>query len=585
MGKIKELLAKQKIEVKEIFIKYIATIIAVFLFCLVAIYEVDKAGNGGVVEQLMIFFAIFACGSFFIETIFRNNGIIMYVADTMISLLLTVLVYNLEDWVSSDVLETFLKYFALYFIIILGTSFYVIIKKSGMSFQGYINTVGLNYAKWGAIFAVLNVGILIIFEIFNSLIVKIDIYEFWARFELLLLGILYFPYALICITPKNEEKPKFIRAMIRFLLVPLLIVAMLIIYIYIFKILFIGSVPSNEVFGICAGVFSIGFVISTLAYAYMDEEVINDAGKQSIYDKIILYIKYGFIPTVLLEIYAIGIRVADYGMTGDRYIGVVFIIAQIIYIAWEPINKLLSKIGKTNKKEEIETDRDSNFNNKTGIGKGYEKLIFVAIIIYIFAVIVPFTNIEYTCYVSQKNRMEKALDENDYVTAYSALRIIKYNRYGKKYLDENYSTEEIKKIKENYVEDNKGNNYYSVGVYISPNYQVSEIDIADYSRMYTFSVNKNVSFTMDNANMLLVPQNISDVKNEDKLEIRDLRDIINDALSDYGYGEEKTDYDAHKAREYVFDNKKIIIRHISFRYNEDEKTVENFSMDGFLLIK
>ena len=103
--------------------------------------------------------------------------------------------------------------------------------------------------------------------------------------------------------------------------------------------------------------------------------------------------------------------------------------------------------------------------------------------------------------------------------------------------------------------------------------------------MYTFSVNKNVSFTMDNANMLLEPQNISDVKNEDKLEIRDLRDIINDALSDYGYGEEKTDYDAHKAREYVFDNKKIIIRHISFRYNEDEKTVENFSMDGFLLIK
>ena len=98
MVKIKELFAKQKFEVKEIFIKYIATIIAVFLFCLVAIYEVDKAGNGGVVEQLMIFFAIFACGSFFIETIFKNNRIIMYVADTMISLLLTVLVYNLEEY-------------------------------------------------------------------------------------------------------------------------------------------------------------------------------------------------------------------------------------------------------------------------------------------------------------------------------------------------------------------------------------------------------------------------------------------------------------------------------------------------------
>ncbi|MBQ7706293.1 MAG: DUF4153 domain-containing protein [Lachnospiraceae bacterium] len=612
MGKIKELLAEQKNVVKEIFFRYIATIIAVFLFCLVAIYEVDNTGSGEVAEHLMTFFAIFACGSFFIETVFKKNKVITYVIDALISLLFTALAFNLYDWAGQDVFDTFVKYFILYIIILLGMSFYTIIKKSGMSFQGYVNTVGLNLGKWCAIFAILNLGILIIFEIYNSLIVKIDVYDFWAKFELLLTGILYFPYALICITPDKEEKPKFFKVLLKFLLVPLLLIAMIIIYMYIFKILFIGSVPSNEVFEICAGVFVLGFVISTLAYAYLDNATVkakngiagaeesNEAGKKGIYEKIILYLKYGFIPMVLLEIYSLGIRISDYGVTEDRYIGVVFIIAQIIYIAWEPINKLISGIGRVDIKEadtkaissdtfdnnEISTEKKKD--EKTGFGKGYEKLIFVAIIIYIFTVIVPFTNIEFCCYASQKSRMEKALLNNDYATAHSALNSIRYNRYGKKYLDENYTEEELEEIHSKYYEIHKNNGeyYYSGGVYISPYYNSPEIDIAGYSKMYTFSNTISYSFEMDDADLILKSQS-SDTDNADRLEINDVSDIVSDALKDYGYNSQDSsrNYEAVPIREYVFGDKKLIINNLSFYYFEDGKTISGFHIAGYVLIK
>ncbi len=611
MGKIKELLAEQKNVVKEIFFRYIATIIAVFLFCLVAIYEVDNTGSGEVAEHMMTFFAIFACGSFFIETVFTKNRLVMYVVDAFISLILAILLFNLEDWFSHDSAETFIKYFVLYIIILIGVSFYVIIKKSGMSFQGYVNTVGLRFIQWGTIFAVLNVGILIILEIYNSLIVKIEVWDFMARFELLFLGLLYFPYALICLTPEKEEKPKFFKALLKFILVPILIIAMAIIYIYIFKILFTGRVPSNEVFGICAGVFILGFGISTLAYAYIEDNLdknVNynkkdakkETGTSGIYDKIILYLKYGFIPTILLEIYSVGVRIGDYGVTEDRYLGVVFIIAQIIYIAWEPINMLISGIGKADIKKAdtkaISSDTNDNSEilkrkkkeEKTGFGKGYEKLIFVAIIIYIFTVIVPFTNIEFCCYASQKSRMEKALLNNDYATAHSALNSIRYNRYGKKYLDENYTEEELEEIHSKYYEIHKNNGeyYYSGGVYISPHYESAEIDIAGYSKMYSISNTISYSFEMDDANLILEP-NYDETDSEYRLEINDVSDIVNDALKDYNYhiDDSNRNYEDVPIREYVFGDKKLVINNLSFYYFEDEKTISSFHIAGYVLIK
>lgn len=107
MGKIKSLFEEQKADIKDVFLKYISTIIAVFLLCIVVIAEIDSSSNSwDIYEQVMGFFLIYACGSFFIETLFNNNKIIMYVVNAFVSLILTIIGFNLDEWISEAALET-----------------------------------------------------------------------------------------------------------------------------------------------------------------------------------------------------------------------------------------------------------------------------------------------------------------------------------------------------------------------------------------------------------------------------------------------------------------------------------------------
>lgn len=621
MGKIKSLFEEQKADIKEIFLKYISTIIAVFLLCIVVIIEMDVSSNSwDTYEQIMAFFMIYACGSFFIETIFNNNKIIMYVVNAFVSFILTILGFNLDVWVSEAALETYTKFFFLYIMLLLGISIYAIIKNSGLSFQRYTNTVVLNFLKWGFIFIIFNIGIVIILGIFNSLIARIDVFDIMTKFELLLAGILYFPYALICVLAKKEERSKFYKVVIKYILMVMLLIAMALIYIYILKMVFTASVPKNEVFGICAGVFCLGFVISTMAYAYIDEdgenanadsenEGIENRGNLGIYDNIIKYLKYGFIPMVLLEIYAVGVRISAYGVTEDRYIGVVFIIAQIIYLLWEPIDRLLSGFKKKESSLAVqndtvygqapvwENDRSVVYgqapvkvrDKSAGYGKGYEKLIFVAILIYIFTIIVPFTSIEYICFVSQKKRMEDAIEKNDYVAAISAYNQINYNKYGKKYLDKSYSKEDIENLHANYNEA-KGyndNDYYYYQTYINPNYEQSDFEIEGYSRMYTFDSYIYDKVDYKSKTLRIEPDT---QKANSEFEVNNLSEIVENALTDYGYydnNDSRNNYDYSKkpAREYIYGDKKLIITSISFYYYEDGKTINNLSLRGYVLLK
>lgn len=579
MGKLKNLLEEQKNELKDIFVKYIVTIISVFVLCiLVIIWDEVSVDFDDIFEQFITFMGIFICGTFFIETVIKKNKVVMYFIDAFVSFVWTILGYNLYDWIGERASDNFYKFFVLYIMLILGISFYRIIRRSGLSFQKYITKVIINFVKWGLIFLVIDIGIAVILGIFDSLIFDIDYFDVFFNLQLLMAGLIYFPYALICIMAEEEEKTKFFKVVAKFIAMPILLIAMAIIYLYILKIIFTRNVPKNEVFYICAGVFSLGFVVNTMAYAYIDgvDSSVSDENTLSVYDKIIKYLKYGFIPMVLLEMYSIGVRIAQYGVTDSRYMAVVFIIAQIIYLAWEPINKLISGVGR-GKKDAV----------YVGYGKGYEKFIFVAIVIYVIVVMLPVVNIDFVCYNSQKHRMEKALDRNDYATALSSYSELKFNIYGKKYIDKNYSKEDIEKLHADYYNDNDYNSSYNYyGTYISPSYSSSNINIAGYSRMYTFSHDwYSVEIDIKNAHLEIEP--ITAVKNEDvSIKIDDISDIIEDALTDDGYySDDRYNNSTISAREYIYGDKKLVITDIRFRYYEDGSTIEDLYLRGYVLIK
>ena len=597
MGKLKSLFEEQKNDVKEIFIKYIATIAAVFLFCVVTIINIDVDRSTEIYEEIMAFFAIFAAGSFFIETVLKKNKLLMYAVDALVAFVLTLMGFNLDEWVSQDALETFEKFFALYIMLLIGTGLYVIIRNSGLSFQRYANTVILNFLRWGFIFIIFNIGMYLILAIFSALIFHIRIYEFFDKLELLLTGLLYFPYALICIVAKKEEKPKFFKVVIKYILMPMLLIAMGIIYIYILKMIFTLNVPNNEVFYICAGVFAFGFYISTMAYAYVDD-VDEEIKPLGIYDKIIKYLKYGFIPMVLLEIYAIGVRIAEYGVTEDRYMAVVFIIAQIIYLAWEPIDKLISGFRRSDEKKvsgyydengnyvEIDVNSDdvaANADKKTGFGKNYEKLIFVGILMYTFVVIIPPVNMDYTCYASQKKRFEKAMSEGDYISAKSALNELEYSKYGKRYIDTNYTQEELQELNAKYY-DSRQDGYNTVyGKLVSISYDKDNIDISGYSRMYPLSVYYGTKGDMHDLELDITPDNYH---GNEAIVLRDVSVIVNDAITQYEDMRDRYDYNTEPAYEYICSgNVKLMLTHVSFDYFEDGKTIDGLSMTGYILVK
>ena len=188
----------------------------------------------------------------------------------------------------------------------------------------------------------------------------------------------------------------------------------------------------------------------------------------------------------------------------------------------------------------------------------------------------------------RKNVWKMLLKKNDYVTAYGAYDQIDSNKYGKKYIDKNYSKEDIEELRKNNNET-KGydeNDYYYYETYINPNYEQSDFEIEGYSRMYTFDsyIYDKVDYKSETLRIEPDTQKVNagfDVN---------LKEIVEDALTDYGYnsnsdGRNNFDYSNKPAREYIYGDKKLIITKISFYYYEDGNTINNLSLRGYVLLK
>ena len=57
------------------------------------------------------------------------------------------------------------------------------------------------------------------------------------------------------------------------------------------------------------------------------------------FNKIASKLPFIFMPLMLLQIYAIGIRIMEFGVTPERYLGVLWILLEIIYLLMHQIKK------------------------------------------------------------------------------------------------------------------------------------------------------------------------------------------------------------------------------------------------------
>lgn len=195
-------------------------------------------------------------------------------------------------------------------------------KRSSVGFIEYLMHVCVNFCVTTAIYFVLCIGFLLVLIVFELLFFGTSIIP-----ECVLILVTGFYYIPGCITAlRNMESnidDEISMVLTKKVLSGMTVCAMAIVYAYLLKILVIWEMPSNEIFGIVAGLFSIGILIWVVDYYYRDETK---------YTLFLQRLPYGMIPMIPVQTYAICVRIYHNGMTGSRYIGILFVAFEIIML-------------------------------------------------------------------------------------------------------------------------------------------------------------------------------------------------------------------------------------------------------------
>ena len=574
MGKIKEFFSNQRTDLEKVFRNYNITIIAAMVLsifaCIFNSFDYDynrESISYKTVEYISVFLIIFVVGAILLETIYvtadgvRNGKALLIgsIINGCISLMWTVININVnsvaelfEFITTKDIAEmNIMKLFGVYMIIILGLSIYKIFKKTGIEFDVYMARIIFGLLKVWAVYFVLIFAIEMLFSIFDNLIFEIDYWEISEYIMILLAGFLFFPYTLMTITRTEEENSKFTKGFVNFLWLPIIYAAMAIIYLYIVRIIVEGELPLNEVFGYCAYIFMFGMPAWFMAYGFLRENDLKK-GTESKYTRFVKHVKYAYIPLLILEIISMGIRIADYGFTESRYLAVVLIIAQTIYLAWELIGKLLKK------------------------KIGYENYIFVAMGILTIVLICPVLNLDKFCFISQRDRFEEAMESGDYYTAESSYSEIKYTPYGDKYIEDNYTTGEqydLELLLKDYTQYTYS--YYEY-VTFSTYYNTKEsIKIQGYTNLY--------SFDYDSGEMMA--DDLKDIT----IKFGENQEVCVDMTETVEYFKKKEEERGDESPDMGYyylelsPNCCLVIERISFSYSFDGSEYRYLDLEGYVL--
>ncbi|MBO4902340.1 MAG: DUF4153 domain-containing protein [Lachnospiraceae bacterium] len=196
-------------------------------------------------------------------------------------------------------------------------------KPENTTFSGYLANLFSKLFFANITFAVLEIGIAALTGIFTVLLWGDFIVIFSAAFMLLFGGYLLMR-TIACFTEPMQEVNTFIAVLLRFVLHSISLAAYLIIYIYMIKILILQEFPSNSVFAILTALF-----VASMPVAYMCRSFPASPRFFSLSARLLPYI---FAPFILLQIYTVGVRIRQYGLTPTRYFGLLFIAFEIVYI-------------------------------------------------------------------------------------------------------------------------------------------------------------------------------------------------------------------------------------------------------------
>lgn len=541
MNNIKEKIEKIFNKFKKLFETYPLTLFVIVITTVILATTVDTEILDSIsLDNILLFSALFGCGNLFIETIFKKNDIKkigLYILSAIFAIAITFST-NIENDVLGIKNTVFIGYISriivCYLVSTVAITIYIHYKNSKLEFNEYILKAGINFFRTGLIYLLLVIGLAMITSVFVFLLLSGENYSLVYRVQILLIGFFLLPMSINSVYDLKNEIDKFEKIIVRYVLDVLVIIAFVVIYLYIGKIILLRDMPANQIFRIIAILFVIGCPIWIVAGYFKDNDFLAKINNK---------LPILFIPFILLQIYTIGVRIYYNGMTEPRYLCIMLIIFEIIYTIIYIKNK--EKIGN---------------------------IILVLVIITIISGIVPYLNMFKISQISQYNNLKiikekENLSELEKEKVAGAYYYLKDTEEGKELITGLLTQDEIDEI----VKYN-GNSSNKKSIYLSKN--VENIDIDDYNKLYVIN---SYNYYKDYNSIETEFKNIK----VDNYEI-DLSNII----LEYIANEENIEEYFEENNEYVItENKKIIIESLVLYYDSINKTVTDYSLDGYLLVK
>ena len=557
--KLKEKFKNLFVETLDMYRYYPVTLVLIILLsAVVIILEQNFDGDTTVLEYVGMFLATMAVHSVFIEQVVTFKRKLLYFISYVVSAafcLFFIYLFGVENelifGMEGDLVrDSFSKLYIILYVTLAVFTIFSMYKKSELDFEEFCFRTVFDLIRCFIVFGVLNIGLVIILLIFSELIVEIDILE---ELEIALFGVVLPPLFLKALINKKSPVGKFGNILTLYVLEPLLCIAFIIIYVYIFKIIILWELPKNQVFRILGFLFSIGMPIWTMVMGMKRED--NFLGKIS------KFLPLVFIPFIILQTICMMLRICDYGFTTERYMGLMLVVFETAYVVLYLLQFLLKK--------------------------SFVQYTFFAVnIIVIIMLAVPFINMFDTVYNSQYKRLVDALEAGLYEQAGESYDEIKWSSARNKNRIEKLVTDEQ-------LEQMEEKPSYMVSKDIYDSVDLFKLKLEDYK--YITKVSTSIYSSSDEIDTDYIELRLSEGETE-YISISAYLDSIfryekeKDENKDNSGGYDKDFRLDHGFHYITLDSTRTIyVTYINFRYEyntkEDTYTVNSINLDGYLLEK
>ena len=518
---IKKLLSKIKESFRDYLVNHIGTNILLFIVTFIIILF-DVTNLSDFMTKAISTLLISSVFSLLIECNIKDNKkrVVFYVIGVIISAIMTWFFLETE----------YVRYIAGMVLLLSCGIIYTMIKNSKIPVNEYFKNVITNLLKLEFFGFVINIGVMFILGIISVLLFKLD-YNVFLKLELIIVILYYIPSLIISTETKEVEDSKFIKVLNNYILLPILIVSLVVVYLYIFKLIALSKPFATSIIAINAALILIGIPVILIATAYDSNKLLT---------KIINIIKYLFVPLILVQIIALLPEIKEHDITVGIYAIITIIVIEISSVILLTVKK----------------------------GTKFQYIFLPLSLISIILFMIPYFNIiDYPNY-RQIERLKLVMPEG---TEYESLtkdqkKIIKdvyWQVNDEKYYPDYINMDELRnKIYNNSYDYGESDYDYNESKYIYYNDLSNKIDISNYNAMEIYKeYPNNFKFYINNKRY-------------------DLKDYFKSIYDYYNTNEEINNYMENNNIVVLDENTSFYV--IKFTLNYDS---EYLAIDGYILYK